>query len=126
MAEILRFDASRLVQEMVEDAVLVIDIAAGHCFALDGGAAALWPSLVAGTTHAALLAEAEAAFDAPPEIVRPAVEAFLGELLAEGVLVKAAGAAAVRQPGRKRAYEQPRMKRYDDLDEVMQGGEDET
>lgn len=127
MAEILRFDASRLVQEVVEDAVLVIDIAAGHCFALDGGAAALWPSLVAGTTRAQLLAEAEATFDAPAETVRPAVEAFVSELLAAGVLVEAAGTATVRQPPRKRLFEPPRMKRYDDLAEVMRDGEeDET
>jgi hypothetical protein len=125
MAEILRFDASRLVQEVVEDAVLVIDIGAGCCFALDGAAAVLWPSLVAGTTREALLRAAESAFDAPAHVVRPAVEAFLDELLAEGVLVQSAGAArAPAVPGTKRPFDPPRVKRYDDLDELLQSGED--
>lgn len=125
MSELLRFDASRLVQEVVEDAVLVIDLGAGCCFALDGGAAVLWPSLVEGATREALLRAAEAAFDAPAHVVRPAVDAFLTELLAEGVVVQATGMArAAAVSGAKRPFEPPRVKRYDDLDELLQSDED--
>jgi hypothetical protein len=125
MAEILRFDATRLVQEVVEDAVLVIDLGAGCCFALDGGAAVLWPSLIDGTTREGLLRAAEAAFDAPAHVVRPAVEAFLAELLAEGVVVQSTGMArAPALPSGKRPFDPPRVKRYDDLDELLQSGED--
>ncbi|HKY94098.1 MAG TPA: PqqD family protein, partial [Kiloniellales bacterium] len=91
---------------------------------LDGGAAALWPSLLAGTSREALLREAEAAFDAPAHVVRPAVEAFLAELLAEGVVVRSEGAVIARAPSGKQPFEPPRMKRYDDLEELMGVGED--
>jgi len=124
MSESLRFDATRLVQETVEDAVLVIDVAAGHCYALDGGAAALWPALLAGTTREALLRHAEAVFDASPEIVRPAVEAFLADLLAARLVVAGNEAvAALPLPDSRQAFEAPRLKRHDDLDELL-GDED--
>lgn len=126
MNEVLRFDRNRLLHETVEDAVLVVDLAAECCFALDGGAPALWPHLVGGTTREALLDWAEAAFDAPPAVVRPAVEAFLDALAAAGVVVqvrsKGAG-APLPQPARRR-FEPPRVKRYDDLQALLQSGDD--
>jgi len=124
MSEILWFDASRLVQETVEDAVLVIDVSAGCCFALDGGAAALWPSLMQGASRDTLLRFAEAAFDAPAHEVRPAVESFLDALLAAGVLVPVAGVGRLQAPGARLPFEPPRMKRYDDLEALLGEGED--
>jgi hypothetical protein len=123
MSEILRFDASRFVQETVEDAVLVIDVAAGRCFALDGSAAALWPSLLAGVEREALLGAAEAAFAGPGQEVRKAVDGFLAELLEEQVVLEAAGRANAPRiaPG---PFEPPRVKRYDDLQELLRAGED--
>ena len=119
MAEILRFDTSRLVHEAIEDAVLVIDIGAGCCFALDGGAAVLWPSLLTGNTREGLLRYAEGAFDAPAQVVRPAADAFLTALLKHGVLVWGQGPQNFAVPAQKHPFEEPRVKRYDDLDELL-------
>jgi hypothetical protein len=124
MSEVLRFDASRFVQEAVEDAVLVIDIAAGRCFALDGAAAALWPSLLAGVQREALLRAAEAAFAAPAHEVGSTVDAFLTALVAEGVLVGVARAVPPRLDAGRAPFEPPRVKRYDDLQALLRSEED--
>jgi hypothetical protein len=118
MNETLRFDGGRFVQETVEDAVLVIDVAAGRCFALDGAATALWPSLLAGVEREALLRAAEAAFAAPAHEVRSAVDGFLAELLEEKVVLAVAGRANPPRvaPG---TFEPPRVKRYDDLQDLL-------
>jgi hypothetical protein len=123
MSEILCFDGSRFVQETVEDAVLVIDVAAGRCFALDGAATALWPSLLAGVEREALLAAAETAFAAPAHEVRSAVDAFLTQLVEEQVVLKGARRAFPPQLARG-TFETPRLKRYDDLQELFRSDED--
>lgn len=123
MGDTLRFDSSRFLQESVEDAVLVIDVAAGRCLALDGAARVLWPSLLAGVSREALLQAAEAAF-APAQGVRGAVEVFLAQLVAERVLQEVPGRGVVPQVEAGGVFQPPRLQLYDDLEELLKPEED--
>ncbi len=86
-------DESRVVYEVLEGEIVVVNLDSGHYYILDGTAAAIWRQLVAGATAAEAAQALGARFPAEGETIRQAVGRFVEELTAEGLLAVSAGAA---------------------------------
>jgi hypothetical protein len=72
----------------LEGRVVAMDVANGHCIALNRTGAALWADLVEGTNEERLVSLVTEKFEVDAERARADVDAFLAALRARGYLEK--------------------------------------
>ncbi len=113
----LVFSASspEVIFENFGDEMVVVNLASGFFYSLDGSGADIWNALVAGHTGRQFIAASRADADGAAEIAR-----FIAELLSEGVLAESA------RPGKPNpvsvaALELPSMQKFDDLQGLLRG-----
>jgi hypothetical protein len=116
----LRTRGTDLVAETLSDETLVIDTASGVFFSLRGVASVLWAMLQHPTSEGELRAAVRAHF-ADARDVDADVVAFVGALLADGLVVEAddrtrADPVAVTWP---ETYDPPVLKKYDDMADLL-------
>ena len=79
-------DPTRFAETRIEDETVVMSLDSGDFFSLTGTAQSIWRLLDGTRDRAAILAELAAAYGAPEAEMESDLDAFLGELLAPGVL----------------------------------------
>lgn len=103
-----------LSHELIDGEVVVIQFDTGNYYSLAGAAADLWQRLLSPATTADLLALFT---DAPAEAAAD-IEAFVNELLAEGLL-RPAQPAAAPSPAAPLGYAKPELNKYTDMQQLL-------
>lgn len=115
-----RLNAPEVVSETLDGEALIVHLGTGSYFSCRGAAEAIWAQLMAGRT-AAEAAETLAAHYGSPATLGADVERFLGEVLAEALLVPsdaAAGGTPETTPSTT-SYERPELSKYTDMQELL-------
>jgi hypothetical protein len=123
----LAVDESRVVYEILEDEIVVVNLDSGHYYILDGTAAAIWRQLVAGQTPAEVANALSVRYPADGATIRDAIGRFVEELIGEDLL--AASDSAAPAPGEGGAagagglgpsFVPPVLNRYTDMAKLIQ------
>ncbi len=108
---------SNAISETIDGEVVMIDLATGLYYSLTGTAGQVWSALEAGGGRTGTLAAMTARYG---DDVAPSVDAFIDQLLAEGVVVEAAGDdAAVPAIDGQGSFETPVLDRYTDMAGIL-------
>ena len=122
MGGILSINAPRVVHETIDGEVIVIDLATGTYFSLQGGAADVWALIDSGHSTDQIVEVVAGARGEEPESVRSALEVFVKELEAEALVV-----VAPEQNGESQATPAvsvdgpfaPRLEKHTDMAELI-------
>ena len=79
-------DQSGFVETEIDDEVVLMDLASGHFFSLEGTSLAVWRLIDGNRSEDGIVAALAAQYDEPVERVAVDVAAFLAELRAAGLL----------------------------------------
>ena len=95
-----RLRAGRVVDEVIDGEVIIIQLERGTYFSLGGSGSQVWELLKAGADRDSVVASLEASYSSEPGEVGDAVDALLDELVAEEVLdrTEAAGGFTAPEP----------------------------
>lgn len=85
--ERLYANAPRVVHEAIDGEVIVIDLATGTYFSLQGGAANVWALIAAGKSVPDMVTVLAGLYDEEADSVRNVLDPFLAELQAESLVV---------------------------------------
>ena len=109
---------AQVVHETLDGETVVINLATGTYYSLEGTAAGLWEALLAGETAAATAARLAGEHDADAGAVLAAVEAFHAQLHAEQLITEPPAAVGVSD-GSLGTLEPPKLQAYTDLNEHL-------
>lgn len=76
----------RFTESRVEDEIVVMRIDNGEFFSIAGTGLDIWPLIDGSRDRDALLAELQAAFEAPEGVIGAELDAFLAELADAGLI----------------------------------------
>jgi hypothetical protein len=82
-----RINNPSVISESIDGEVVVIQLATGTYYSLQGTAARIWDAAASGRTADEVAKDLAASFDADGVEVSREVDAFLGTLVAEGLLI---------------------------------------
>ncbi len=85
----LSINVPRVVHETIDGEVIVIDLATGTYFSLQGGAADVWTLISAGHSSEAMVDALAAAYGESQDSIRSTLEPFVKELESEALVVDA-------------------------------------
>ncbi|HZT45477.1 MAG TPA: PqqD family protein [Gaiellaceae bacterium] len=109
--------------ETIDGETIVIDLSTGTYYSLRGAGPAIWNAVASGASPEEVVAGLESAYEAAPGEIAAATEAFLSELEAEQLIARGNGAASAQPtpipPGARSAFEQPRLEKYEDLQDIV-------
>ena len=120
-------DENRVVYEVLEREIVVVNLDTGHYYILDDTAAAIWREIVDGATPTEVVYALRARHPADGEMIRDAVQSFVGQLTEEGLLTASnraaprpaeAGAAQMLDLGP--SFMPPILNRYTDMAKLIQ------
>ena len=83
----LSINRPRVVHETIDGEVIVIDLATGTYFSLQGGAADVWALIGAGLSSDEMATTLAAAYAASSEAINGTLDSFIAELEAESLVV---------------------------------------
>jgi hypothetical protein len=123
------YDEIRVVFEVVDREVVLIDLDAGHYYVMDGSAAAIWRLVAAGADIGEITEVLVRRYGGAAGEIEPAVRQFVGDLCADTLLVPAseprdpASLAETRRelaaPARE-TFEVPVFYKYTDMAKLIQ------
>lgn len=123
-----RVNAPQVIHESIDGEVIIINLETGSYYSVKGSGADVWDVLqgtpaITTTTVVDTLAQA---YEAPREAIAAAVDGFVGQLVAEGLLAETEGstvqpvaAPASSDGGAKPAFELPRLEKYTDMQDLV-------
>jgi hypothetical protein len=123
-----RFTVNRpaVFHETFDGEVVVINLKSGNYYSLQGSAAYLWSRLVAGAAGGEILDNLAALYPRQAETIEKELEAFIGLLLDEELLVPNATAAAPEAQDAPEeneldleCFQKPELNRYTDMQELL-------
>ena len=80
-------DPARFVETAIEDEVVVMRLADGDFFSMEGTARAIWRLIDGTRDRDAILAALREAYDAPADTLAAELDGFLAELREAGLIV---------------------------------------
>jgi hypothetical protein len=108
--------------ETIDGETIIIDLSTGTYYSLRGSAPAVWAALVDGGDGEAIVGALERVYDAAPGAISAAVESFLQQLEAVQLIAPGGDPAVphdAADPAQRLPFEEPRLERYDDLQDVI-------
>jgi hypothetical protein len=117
-------NAPSVISEHIDGETIIMNLQTGHYFSCDRSGATIWSWIVDGMRHDDILSLATATYDAPPETVQPAIEAFLDRLHQENLIREVlAGPVGVRQPTSTppagSPFHTPVLNSYTDMEDLL-------
>lgn len=125
-AERFKINRPKVIAELFDDEVVVINFDTGSYYSLTSAAADIWTSLAAGAAIGEIADAVAARYTASRTEIEAAIESLVAELSAENLIVadaeKKNGAVAVQTAGsaaEKRCFDFPRLEKYTDMQELI-------
>lgn len=117
MADHHQINQEALSHELIDGEVVIIQFDTGNYYSLAGAAAAIWQRLITPADTAGLLG----LFSDAPQSATAEITAFVGELVAENLLVAcdappAAQAGPAEEPT---PYAKPELNKYTDMQQLL-------
>jgi hypothetical protein len=113
----------QIMHETIEGETIIIDLSTGTYFSLRGSGPAIWNALAGGADVAGVRQSLEQLYDAAPGEIDGAMEAFLAQLEAEGLIAPGAAkgvpSAAVEPVVSRIPFEPPQLEKYEDLQDII-------
>jgi hypothetical protein len=126
MSERFTFDQTKIVYEILNNEVVLVNLDNGHYYMMQGSAALIWRLLSAGLTIAESVERLNALYPADPVQIQRAVSDFVLELRSEELLIPAVAATpttddlALDAPASGQPFELPAMYKYTDMANLIQ------
>lgn len=110
--------------KIVDGEAILINLMSGLYYSMDKAGAFVWSLLAAGTTVDRMAEAVATRYGISQELARADLRPLVAELLAEGLVQPAEGAAADAATAAPdlpsaEAYEAPRLQKYDDMAEMF-------
>lgn len=108
--------------ETIDGETIIIDLATGTYYSLRGSAPAIWHALAEGASVETTVEHLHSLYDTVPDEIAVRVEAFLGELEAEGLIALGTGPAApvpATDEQERLPFEPPELEKYEDLQDII-------
>jgi hypothetical protein len=116
-------NAPRVVFEVFDEEVVVVNLESGHYFSLRETAADIFRLAVTGATPEVISEALATRFREEREAVRNSVRTFLDALVAEGLLVPqpetVAAPARLELPGNAGPFTPPRFEKFTDMQDLL-------
>lgn len=114
----------QVIHETLEGETIIIDLASGTYFSLQGAAPAIWNGLTAGQSDEQIVIRLQALYTAEVSEIEPALNAFLQELLGDHLIAPTESGAAPAPLDSDESVERvpfapPRLERYTDMQEII-------
>jgi hypothetical protein len=112
-----------IVYDAIDDGIVIVNLAAGAYFTLEGVARETWELLVAGRSYAEIVAVLATRYEGEPRQIHESVAGFLDRLSAESLIV--AGVGTPPEPSgppdrtEKRPFVAPVLVAYTDLEDLL-------
>lgn len=118
-----RVNGSRIIHEAFSGEVIIGHLERGHYFSTEGTGALIWQLATTGHTQTAMINHLAGRYAIDPATLSGAVEAFLAELMKEGLLIPDTNGAAppspsLPEPGQA-VYAPPVLHKYTDMEELL-------
>lgn len=115
--------APRVVYEVFDEEVVVLDLESGSYYSLRATAAWIFRAAASGVSSGAVIESFAASRNGGSPDVRAAVASFLDSLVAEGLLVAQPGPAApearLELPGNAGPFTPPRFEKFTDMQDLL-------
>lgn len=115
--------AGRVVDEVIDGEVIIIQLERGTYFSLGGSGAQVWALLKAGADRDSVIAVLEAGHSSEPGEVDGAVDALLDELVGEEVLDRGEADGGFQLPappqGELPQFSKPKLEKYTDMEDFL-------
>ena len=113
-----------VISDIIDDEVVIIDMATGAYYSLDRCGALVWQALEAGLSVAEVIEQVRQRYDGEPEAMAQAVEQLVAQLEQETLMLPrpadAAGAGAWLAPsGERQPFAPPVLQKYDDMQDLI-------
>jgi hypothetical protein len=112
-----RVNAPHVIHESIDGEVIIINLETGNYYSVKGSGAHVWDVIQAGPAIST---------STVVDAVAPAYDAFVGQLLEEGLVAETAGpavappaSAASSGNGANRVFEAPRLEKYTDMQDLV-------
>jgi Coenzyme PQQ synthesis protein D (PqqD) len=122
MAEAAYMVNPQVMHETIDGETIIIDLATGTYYSLRGSGPAVWAAVARGAGRSGIVEALERSHDTAPGTIAPAVDSFLEQLEKEQLIAQNGNAAAASELVEQAAgtpFEEPRLERYDDLQDVI-------
>ena len=121
---LFRLASPDIVCDVIDDGVVIVDLAKGAYFTLDGVAREIWDLLASGRSRAEITADLTRRYDAKPQQILDGVENFLGRLSEEGLVVAAGegrplDALKAAERAAETPFAAPVLVKYTDLEDLL-------
>jgi hypothetical protein len=118
-----RPNTPRVLQETLDDETIIVDLDSGSYYSLRGSGCYAWRLLESGADQAAVVGELARFYGADAPDVAGAVEALIGELVGERLVVPLEQAEVPvtdeAAPPTTSAYEPPALTKFTDMQELL-------
>jgi hypothetical protein len=126
----LRINAPAVVAEIIDGEAVIMDLASGHYFSTQGVGADIWRGVEEGHSAVEIVHSILSRYEAPRDVVEPAVHAFVAELLSRALIVRvpeprvvADNGSGMGVPGNGSAahlqFVAPVLTAYTDMEELL-------
>ena len=125
-----RVNESKATHQTIDGEVIILSLERGHYYSLTGTAAEIWSGVERNLTTSQIAAELGASYDADRPRLEGAVQAFLDELGAEGLVLREPAPAPIersspplaagRSVGSRLVFAKPTLEKYTELEELLQ------
>jgi hypothetical protein len=115
----------QVIHETIDGETIIIDLATGTYFSLQGAAPAIWNGLVAGHSDEQIVASLQSAYTADAAELSEAIRPFLEDLVSDQLIApsQASGPpAAVSSPSptaERVPFAAPKLERYEDMQDII-------
>ncbi len=120
--DVVEINQTNAVFEVMNGEAIVINMATGSYYSLDGTAGALWELLAKGPGSSTTLARAlHQAYTGDPATIKAEIAKFLDEMKTEGLVLdsKEAASTADVDSDKPRPYVTPVLNKYTDLEALL-------
>jgi hypothetical protein len=121
-----RVNSPQVISETVGGETIIVNLASGHYFSLQGSAVDIWQELERGHSADTIVLQLEQRYDAPAGEIRAAVTKLLDDFVAAELLVAEAngvakeGSVALRQEAAERApFVAPSFNTFTDMQDII-------
>jgi hypothetical protein len=112
--------------ETIDGETIVIDLSTGTYYSLRGSGSMIWNAVASGASTEAIIERLETAFEASPDEIAGATQAFLSELEGEQLIVRRNGAgpstvsvSPLELPETRSSFERPYLEKYEDMQDII-------